>query len=216
MRVWASIVVGMLLFGPVVVRADRADAPIEAFVRVPGLDARRFVGELARRTGLSLVLIDEAASPPSRARLELGYDAARGAARVAYHDGRSDAPALVVIARFSPGTAPSEGWLLSQAETAIRSFQTCEESLGGFPEVLDPWSPAHLGRRQRWAEVLDPWLGCGETDAVPDWPADASDYILEGEVLDPWLEAAYEERAVALSAPRPGVAPREMKPHRSE
>jgi hypothetical protein len=211
----------ILLCGAPIAIADARGEPVEAAIRVPGIDAQRFVAELARRTLLRLVLVDPSAERRSRARLELAFDKEKGTARVAYHDGASDAPALVVVAHFASGTDPGERWLLTQAESAIRSFRECEESMSGPSEVLNPWSPEETAGRQRWAEVLDPWFGCSVerstvARAVPDWPSEFGDPILEGEVLDPWLEAAYEERAVALTAPRPGVPPREMKPHRSE
>jgi hypothetical protein len=216
----AIVILVCICWGGPFALADARSEPVEAAIRVPGVDSERFVAELSRRTLLRLVLVDADEKLTSRARLELSFDQAKGTARVAFHDGESDAPALVVIAQFAQGTLPGEAWLLTQAEAAVRSFRDCESSLSGPTEVLNPWSAADMAGRQRWAEVLDPWLGCfvegGAPRHVPEWPANAGDPILEGEVLDPWLEAAYDERAIALTPPRPGMAPREMKLHRSE
>ena len=208
-----ALVLGLLAF----VEAAGAQAPaaahVEAAIRVPGLDAERFVRELSRRAQLELVLVPPTQPRSSRARLEIEVDAEKHTARVAFHDGESDAPALVVIARLA--VAPGEAWLLSQAQAAIESFVRCEGSLkASLPEVLDPWSPEGGPMRPHWSEVLDPWLGCFAEDeargASSDWPAPFGDPILEGEVLDPWLEAAYQERSIALGSPRPGVAPRRL------
>jgi hypothetical protein len=218
MRIVTVVLLSMLVGGPIA-SADARTELVEAAIRVPGIDADRFIATLSRRTTLRFVVVDPGSRIAGRARLELGFDAARGSVRVAYHDGESDAPALVVVAQFAQGTVPGEGWLLTQAESAIRSFNDCESSLQSPTEVLNPWSPADLAGRQRWPEVLDPWLGClteGQSRPTVEWPASAGDPILEGEVLDPWLEAAYLERAVALTPPRPGIAPREMKTQRGE
>jgi hypothetical protein len=218
MRLLIAVLLSILV-GSQMASADARSEPVEAAIRVPGLDAERFIAVLSRRTTLRFVVVDPSTRLAGRARLELGFDAARGSVRVAFHDGESDAPALVVVAQFAQGTVPAEAWLLTQAESAIRSFRDCEAGLSSPTEVLNPWSPADLAGRQRWPEVLDPWLGCftdGEPRRTAEWPSASGDPILEGEVLDPWLEAAYLERAVALTAPRPGMAPREMKSHRSE
>lgn len=206
----------VLLTVSALARAEGERAPMEVAVDIPALDAERFAAQLAERVSFPLRLVDSEAARGRRARLEVGFDGEKRSARIAYHDGERDVPALVVVARFGDGEAPGEEWLLAQAVMAIRGFDDCSVSLSGPAEVLNPWSQAPSAGRQRWAEVLDPWLGCaGETTYVPDWPEDAGDFILEGEVLDPWLEAAYDERSVALTAPRPGMPPRQMTP-RSE
>lgn len=198
-------------------RAEGARGEIEAYVDVPGLDGARFVEDLARRTRLTFSLRDGSATVPGRARLEISFDAARSLARVAFHDGTSDAPALVVLAEIAESRSLDGSWFLLQAEAAIRNFSDCESDMGGPSEVLNPWSPSDTAHRQRWAEVLDPWLGCKgdhpRERPSSSWPEllDGGDPILQGEVLDPWAEAAYEERPVALSVPRPGAAPRRLK-----
>lgn len=193
-------------------RVDAAGEPLDAIIAIDGMDGEQFTSSLAQRLRAPVKLMPASApARDGRARLEFSFDAASGMARLAYHDGVSEAPALVVIAEFARGTPPGASWFLSQAEAAIESFGSCVSMISAPIEILDPWSPSDTARAQRWAEVLDPWLGCAE---LPTRPArlkhDDDFFLLEGEVLDPWSEAAYAERGVALVAPKPGVPSRAL------
>lgn len=187
-------------------------AVLEVAIALEGIDADELRASLSQRLRRPVKAAEHPTPRSGRARLELSFDPTSGTTRFAYHDGESDAPALVVLAKFSGGMAPSSSWLLAQAEAAIHSFGHCEPMMHAPVEILDPWSPSATARAQRWAEVLDPWLGCSPPPSRPAMLTGIPDdfFLLEGEVLDPWSEAAYAERGEALIAPRPGVPARPL------
>lgn len=216
LRLFASLIaLSAAALGPARAQAvqheSAEESAVEALIQIDGVDGAEFSASLAQRLRRSVSLAGSRDSSGGSARLELSFDAWSGTARLAYHDGASDAPALVVVAKFAGGAPPNASWFLAQAEAAIQSFGSCESMVSAPTEILDPWSPSETARAQRWAEVLDPWLGC----AVPPSRAaraeiDDEFFLLEGEVLDPWSEAAYAERGVALIAPRPGIPSRAL------